>query len=247
MRDNSPNPTNPRRFPQIKICGLTDPEQAAACARMGADAIGLVFHPPSPRNLSMDRAARITAALPAHVTAVGVFVDPPLELLLETITRCRLGAVQLHGAEPRALVDTLVQTHAVQVIKVLFAAKAPRMEDARHYRGASYLVECGRGAQPGGNALTWEWGAAAGFAAHHPTILAGGLNPDNVGSAITAALPDAVDVSSGLEAAPGRKDLDKAARFIAAVHQTANLYHGQGGRPRVIFGGSRTPAQNQLP
>jgi phosphoribosylanthranilate isomerase len=233
MRHN--DSPNQRRFPQIKICGLTDPGQAAACAQMGADAIGLVFHPPSPRNLSMDRATRITAALPAHVTAVGVFVDPPLELLLETITRCRLSAVQLHGAEPGALVDTLVQTHAVQVIKVLFAARAPRMEDAPHYRVTGYLVECGRGAQPGGNALTWEWGAAAGFAGRHPTILAGGLNPDNVGSAIAAALPDAVDVSSGLEAAPGRKDLDKIARFIAAVHQTANLYHGHPDRPRVVF------------
>ena len=79
MSDN--DSPNRRRFPQIKICGLTDPGQAAACARMGADAIGLVFHPPSPRNLSMQRAARITAVLPAHVTAVGVFVDPSLELL----------------------------------------------------------------------------------------------------------------------------------------------------------------------
>jgi phosphoribosylanthranilate isomerase len=166
MRHN--DSPNQRRFPQIKICGLTDPGQAAACAQMGADAIGLVFHPPSPRNLSMDRATRITAALPAHVTAVGVFVDPPLELLLETITRCRLSAVQLHGAEPGALVDTLVQTHAVQVIKVLFAARAPRMEDAPHYRVTGYLVECGRGAQPGGNALTWEWGAAAGLCRSSP-------------------------------------------------------------------------------
>lgn len=225
----------PKAFPQIKVCGLTDPDEAAACAALGADAIGLVFHPPSPRYVTVRQAARIAAALPQGVPAVGVFVDPTWEAVSEAVAQCRLGAVQLHGAEPRAFIDRLRGTHAVRVIKVLFAARVPRLEDAGRYSVAAYLVECGRGVRPGGNALTWEWGVAAEFAQVYPTVLAGGLDPENVARAIGAALPDAVDASSGLEAGPGRKDLDKVARFVAAVRQTAPLYSARSRKLNPIF------------
>lgn len=210
--------------PRIKICGLTDPAQAAACAAAGADAIGLIFHPPSPRYVTLDQAAAIADALPPTVPAVGVFVNVGWEQLAATVRYCRLGAVQLHGNEPQSLVERLQDSFDVVVIKALFAAKKPRLTDADRYRASAYLVECGRGVQPGGNALTWEWGAAADLARRHPTVLAGGLDADNVARAVADALPDAVDVSSGVEAAPGRKDPAKVARFIAAVRQTGPLY-----------------------
>ncbi len=221
--------------PQIKICGLTDPDEAVACARLGADAIGLVFYPPSPRHLEMARAAEVAAALPSRVVAAGVFVDPDWELLTQAVDRCHLGVVQLHGHESPDFAARVRKKLGVTVWKGLFVAKAPYLTEADTYDVDAYLVECGKGLLPGGNAMVWNWGAAADFARAYPTVLAGGLDPDNVGRAIRAALPDAVDASSGLEARPGRKDLEKVARYIDAVKQTAAFYREQGGSPRSVF------------
>ena len=232
--NTSANP-NEKRSPQIKICGLTDPEEAAACARLGADAIGLVFYPPSPRNLEMVRAAEVAAALPSHVVAAGVFVDPEWDLLVQAVDRCRLGVVQLHGDESPEFALRVREQLNITVWKALFATKAPSMSAAESYLVDAFLVECGKGPLPGGNAMVWDWGAAADFVRSYPTVLAGGLDPDNVGQAIRAALPDAVDASSGLEARPGRKDLKKVARYIDAVKQTASYYRAQGASPRPLF------------
>ena len=221
--------------PQIKICGLTIPEEAAACATAGADAIGLVFYPPSPRNISLNQAAAITTVLPAHVCPVGVFVDPTWAMLSEAIAHCGLRAVQLHGNEPQALIDQVQAHYGVKVIKGLFAVRAPRMEDAGLYSVSAFLVECGRGDQPGGNALSWNWAAAADFSRAHSMVLAGGLTPDNVAEAIAAARPDAVDASSGLESAPGRKDLGKVERFIAAVRKSRTFGEQVNIRTEPIF------------
>ncbi len=210
--------------PQIKVCGLTKPDEAKTCADLGANAIGLVFYPASPRNVSVEQARAITSVLPSHVSAVGVFVNPTLEMLTQTITRCRLSAVQLHGVESPDYIADLSRATDAGIIKALFTAKAPGLADAGDYTVAGYLVECGRGHLPGGNALTWNWAIAEEFARHYPLILAGGLGPENVTAAIAACLPDAVDASSGLEAGPGRKDLDKVERFIHQVHQTHALY-----------------------
>ena len=217
--------------PQVKVCGLTVPAEAAACARLGADAIGLVFFPPSPRNVSLEQASAVSAALPADVARVGVFVDPDWDFLMEAIREGGLTGVQLHGAEPPDIVARLVSKGTVKVYKALFASKLPGMDQAPSYNPAAFLVECGQGVLPGGNAKTWDWGAAEPFARQYPTILAGGLSPDNAAEAIAAALPAAVDASSGLEAAPGRKDLAKVARFIEAVRHTSGLYAAVG---RVI-------------
>jgi phosphoribosylanthranilate isomerase len=224
-----------RCYPQIKICGLTIPEEAAACAALGAHAIGLVFYPPSPRHVTIEQAAAITAALPSHVCAVGVFVDPEWEMLGRAITQGRLGAVQLHGNEPQELIDRVREHFGVTVIKSLFAARAPRVDDAARYAVPAFLVECGRGALPGGNALAWDWGAAADFARMYPTVLAGGLAPDNVAEAIIAVRPAAVDASSGLETCPGRKDSVQVERFITAVRRTENHYTESGIRMKNIF------------
>lgn len=224
-----------RSFPFIKICGLTVAEEAAECGRLGADVVGLVFFPPSPRHVEMDQAADIAAALPAHVLSAGVFVDPDWELLEKAVARCRLGIVQLHGNESPDFVTRVRRELRLIVWKGLFADKSPLMSAAGIYRPDAYLVECGKGPLPGGNAMVWDWGSAAGFIRSHPTILAGGLDPDNVGQAIQAALPDAVDASSGLEAGPGRKDVNKVKRYIDAVKRTAPCYRKEKGRPRPLF------------
>ncbi len=204
-------------IPQVKICGLTDVEQALTCAKMGANAIGLVFYPKSPRNLSDNQAKAICAALPSHVATVGVFVNESFEFIMAKVRYCGLKAVQLHGIETPELVSRLVQEN-IMVIKGLFAEKEPSLDQAEQYPDASaFLIECGKGKLPGGNAKAWNWRLAGGLKTGCPMILAGGLTPDNVSHAIAAALPDAVDVSSGVESVPGQKDIAKVEAFMDAV------------------------------
>lgn len=213
---------------QVKICGLTRPDEAAACAAMGADAIGLIFHPPSPRYLDDATAAAVTGVVPGNVAKIGVFVDAPPETILDKARRCGLTGIQLHGNEPPAAVWRL-RAAGLIVIKALFAARAPGLEAAGDYAPDAFLVECGRGRLPGGNAEVWNWAEARGISASVPLVLAGGLNPENVAQAIAAAAPDAVDVSSGVEKAPGRKDMDRVTAFIHAVRLA-----GAGRRRRVF-------------
>jgi phosphoribosylanthranilate isomerase len=205
-----------KRCPQIKICGLTRIEHAAACAEFGADALGFIFYAKSPRHLSREKAAEIIHNIQAPIATVGVFVNETFETIMEHVEFCGLTAVQLHGHESPKLVNRL-RSENIRVIKALFSEKAPSMEEVRKYDADAYLVECGKGILPGGNALTWNWGDAKPFGEKYPLILAGGLSADNIVSAVTAALPEAVDVSSGVEISPGIKDIEKIQKFIHAV------------------------------
>ncbi len=201
---------------QIKICGLTSVDEALACAGLGADAIGLVFYYKSPRNLDDELAGEICSALGDEVTKVGVFVDRDYEWMMRKVHYCGLDAVQLHGQESPEIVSRILK-EGVRVIKGLFIHREPRLFSAKNYPAGGFLVECGGGKLPGGNAMEWDWGMARDFGLKHPLVLAGGLDPENVNAAITAAAPDAVDVSSGVEFEPGRKDLAKVERFIKAA------------------------------
>ena len=201
---------------QVKICGLTRVDEAVACAAAGAHAIGLVFYPRSRRCISAETAREIRRALPPAVACVGVFVDAPPETVLQIARTAALDAVQLHGCEPPEVVEQL-RREGLFVIKALFAERAPAFEDAPRYCASAFLVECGQGALPGGNALAWDWSAASGIGLESALILAGGLTPLNAGQAICAASPDALDVSSGVETAPGRKDIRKVEAFIRAA------------------------------
>ena len=205
--------------PQVKICGLTEVAEAVACADLGASAIGCVFYPPSPRHLTEERAGEICRSLPSGVCGVGVFVNEGYESIMNKVERCGLKAVQLHGREPADLVDRLVR-QGIMVIKALFLNGTPSIGDAQAYGPSAYLVECAGGPLPGGNAMQWDWAAARGLSERGPFLLAGGLDADNAPRAIQAAWPDALDVSSGVELKPGRKDLNKVKRFIDAVLQT---------------------------
>jgi phosphoribosylanthranilate isomerase len=202
--------------PQVKVCGLTSVEEAVGCADLGANAIGCVFFPKSPRHLSEIQAKEISMALPSEVKKVGVFVNESFPNIMHKVEFCRLNAVQLHGQESIELVSKLRKENLL-VIKALFIEGKPTLDEAEIYEASAFLVECGRGVLPGGNAIEWDWKKVKSFGGKYPMILAGGLAPENISHAVSVSMPDAVDVSSGVESAPGQKDLGKVKSFLKAV------------------------------
>jgi phosphoribosylanthranilate isomerase len=212
-----PENSESRLFPpQIKICGLTRVEEAVACASLDVDALGFVFYPKSPRAVTIARVREIAAALPSSVCRIGVFVDESYETIITIARASRLHAVQLHGHESAELVKKL-RAAGLTVIKTLFIVREPFLTRARHFPAAKFLVECGAGPLPGGNARAWDFSLLETFGKKNPLILAGGLTIDNVSEAVLSCRPDAVDISSGVEFCPGRKDLKKVKSFIQAV------------------------------
>lgn len=208
--------------PQVKICGITQVEHAVACAELGADAVGCIFFPKSPRHLTDERARDIVSALPDHVKATGVFVNASFDDIMKRVERCGLHAVQLHGQESPDLVRLLTK-EGVLVIKALFTGGRPALTAASTYPADAFLVECAGGPLPGGNALDWDWASVRHFGAQYPLLLAGGLSAGNICEAVEAALPDGVDVSSGVESHPGQKDIEKIKSFFRAMeHCTVN-------------------------
>jgi len=199
--------------PQVKICGLTRVEEAKACAALGAAAVGCVFFPASPRYVEDDQARAICLALPRHVRSVGVFVDESFSRIMGRVKHCRLQAIQLHGRESPQLASRLA-AEGLLVIKALWIDGYPSLENAAGYPAAAFLVEGRRGKLPGGNAIEWNWRAAAGLDKNFPLIVAGGLTPENVMQAAEQSGAWALDVSSGVESSPGCKDLDRVREFL---------------------------------
>lgn len=203
--------------PLVKVCGLTQVDNALACESAGADLIGLVFFPKSPRHLRIPQAKAITAAL--TVPACGVFVNESYDTIMKTAEACDLKAAQLHGQEPPDLAHSL-SAQGLLVIKAFFAARKPDLAQVKAYpRLDFFLAEYGKGILPGGNAEVWDYSLVSGSSDLPPLMLAGGLSPANVRQAVAQASPRAVDASSSLEAAPGIKDLEKVRAFIAAAKQ----------------------------
>ena len=205
---------------QIKICGLTKVAQATECVSLGADAIGLVFYPKSPRFVSDSLARSITDEISSEARPTGVFVDETYDTVMQKVEKCKLAGVQLHGRENAGLVEQLKRS-GLTVIKALFQQKEPLLNSSGDYDPSAFILECGTGKLPGGNAEAWNWSTAAAFERKVPVILAGGLSVESVGQAITAGRPDAVDVSSGVEAAPGEKDLERVKAFVKAVKRAS--------------------------
>ena len=216
--------TKRQTIPQVKICGITRVQDALRCAEFGADAIGCVFYPKSPRHLSLDLARDICASVPDHVKTVGVFVDETFSHIMRHVEYCRLASVQLHGREGPELVRRLRAAN-IHVIKALFVDGNPTVDDASKYPASAFLLESGLGKLPGGNAREWDWKSAKNFAEKYPLILAGGLDPYNVATAVRMSNPCAVDVSSGVESSPGQKDFDKVAAFMKAVSDCGLTKH----------------------
>lgn len=205
---------------EIKICGLTRPDEAAAVAAAGADAIGLVFHPASPRHLDPARAREIVDALPRGFPAVGVFADTPADDVARTADRAGVRIVQLHGSENEDALGFLA-ARGFHVVKTLKGTGPELLRAARALPAAcGVLIECGAGPLPGGNGEAWNWADAAVLAPLRPFALAGGLTPDNAPAAAAAARASAVDASSGVEDAPGRKNLEKCAHLVNNVRRT---------------------------
>ena len=204
--------------PQIKICGLTRKDEAVACAALGADAIGFVFYAKSPRFVTMELARDIASVLPAQISRVGVFVDESFASIVQAVQFVGLQAIQLHGAEPPVLVEKL-KSRGIWIIKTLFTSRKPFTNQAPNYPANAFLVESGLGSLPGGNARSWDYSQLKGFTREIPLILAGGLSCGNISAAIQQCQPDAIDLSSGVEISPGRKDLSRVKSIIQVVQQ----------------------------
>jgi phosphoribosylanthranilate isomerase len=216
MNKENMKPQKSTQRPQVKICGINRVEHAVVCAELGADAIGCIFFPKSPRHLTDNQARDIVSTLPCHVKATGVFVNPTFNDVIRKVEYCGLNAIQLHGQESPDLVSRL-SGEGLPVIKALFMGGDPPLTAASQFDAAAFLVECAGGPLPGGNALDWDWSSVRDFGEQYPLVLAGGLSADNICRAVEAALPDVVDVSSGVEASPGRKDTEKIKSFFKAI------------------------------
>lgn len=203
----------------VKICGITNLEDALRAAALGADLLGFVFHPPSPRCVAPETAREISAAVRREapsVRTVGVFVDLPPETVRAIAAQCGLDCVQLHGSEPPATAAYLTDA-GFEVFKAFRVRDGSELDGLDRYRVAAYLLDAYSPALPGGTGRAFDWGIAARAKEHGRIILAGGLTPNNVAAAIRVVRPWGVDVSSGVETAPGRKDHAKMERFIAAA------------------------------
>lgn len=193
----------------VKICGITRVTDALHAVEQGATAIGFVLWPRSPRGITADRVARISVELPSHVMRVGVFVNESVESIRSIAERAHLTAIQLHGDEPPAYAEALEWPvfRAVSVTDLNDASQAWAPE-------IPLLVDNIDPVRRGGTGAVIDWSQAAAVAQTRRVVLAGGLTADNVASAIRAVRPFGVDVSSGVEASPGVKDLDKVTQFI---------------------------------
>lgn len=202
---------------QVKICGLTRADEAFACAEAGADAIGLVFYPPSPRFVNLEQATNIRKALPTHVIPVGVFVDLPVENMILIASEVGFNTIQLHGNETPFTIRIL-KNEGFQVIKAVRSSGVDLLRDKEEFAYADHLlVEASRGDLPGGNGAAWNWAEASILSPHRPFLLAGGLNAENLTKAITESKASAVDLSSGAESTPGRKDISKVITILSTV------------------------------
>lgn len=200
-----------RRPVRIKVCGLTRPEDAAAAQDAGVDAVGLMFAPHSRRLVTLEQAETVVAALAPFVTRVGVFVDAPIAEVEAAIARLRLDAVQLHGAESEEYAAALRRR-----VKVIRAFAFASFTSPQAYRGTEHDALMLDGQVPG-SGVPFDWEAASAWAGRPGLIVAGGLDAANVGAAVRSLEPFAVDVSTGVETAPGIKSAELIAGFVAAA------------------------------
>ncbi len=193
----------------VKVCGITNREDALFAVAMGADAVGLIFAEGSPRQVTPDAAAAIVRELPPGTLAIGVFRDERPERILEIVDHARLGGVQLHGHETPA--EAAVVRRRVPFLVQAFGADDPRLDRIDDYDVDAVLLD----SSTPGSGVAFDWKLAERFVPGRRVILAGGLTPDNVGQAVAQVRPWGVDVASGVEASPGRKDPVKVRHFVA--------------------------------
>lgn len=207
----------------VKICGLSEAEHVDAAVDAGAGLTGFVFFPPSPRNIAISDAARLTARVPEGVRKVALTVDAEDDFLNAITHGAGIDMLQLHGSETVERVNHIKAAYGLQVIKALPVSDAGDIAAARAYEGsADMLLFDARppkdATRPGGNAESFDWTLLQGGSFSVPWFLAGGLDPENVARALQITGAPMVDVSSGVEEAPGRKSTQKIRDFIAAVN-----------------------------
>lgn len=195
---------------RIKICGITNIEDALAAVEAGADALGFVFYNKSPRNISPDQAAALIRRLPPFVQTVGLFVNEELAVVNGIADRCGLDIVQLHGDETPEYCSGVRR----RLIKAFRVKDETCLDLINGYDVAACLLDAWSPTAYGGTGKTFNWEIAAAAAASKRIILAGGLTPENVAAAVRAVRPYAVDVSSGVESAPGIKDPEKMRSLV---------------------------------
>lgn len=216
------------RRTRIKICGITRVQDALHAATCGADALGFMFYPPSPRAISPTRARSIIQKLPPFVTSVGLFVNEQSQLVLNTMKESGCQLLQLHGNEGQIYCETL----ATPYLKGIRVGASVRHDDllelATQFSSAqALLLDSHVDGLFGGSGVTFVWGSIP-HALRPRIVLSGGLTPENVGEAVRQIRPWGVDVSSGVESAKGIKDPDRVRRFIDAVQQAdAEIYENE--------------------
>ena len=200
---------------KVKVCGTTRLKDALLAVECGADAIGFIFYKKSPRAVTVTTAKAICAKLPPFVNRVGVFVNETAEKINRIAERCGLDAVQLHGDESPALCKKI----KCRVIKAVRVKDAASLKSLSRYEVDGFLLDTYKEDQWGGTGKVFDWELATRANKYGPVIIAGGLNPRNVKAAIQKVQPYGVDVSSGVEQAPGKKDPKKVKSFLKAVRQ----------------------------
>ncbi|MCU0306589.1 MAG: phosphoribosylanthranilate isomerase [Thermoleophilia bacterium] len=199
---------------RVKVCGLTRPEDALACARAGAWAIGVVLSPVGPRHVDLARGAEVMSAVPAGVARVGVFVDATPAVVRDAAARCRLTHAQVHGEMDPCEVRRVADVAVIQAVAVDGHAARAR---ARASLADLVLLDAAVPGRHGGTGTRFDWSLLEDEPVGRPFALAGGLTPEVVGDAVRRLRPLFVDVASGVESAPGVKDLSRVRAFIAAA------------------------------
>jgi phosphoribosylanthranilate isomerase len=206
---------------RVKICGVTNLDDAAEAVRLGAWAIGLIHYEGSPRACEPAEAARIGAAFRRKCEVVGVFVNPELEEIDKAVENAGLTMVQLNGEEGTAFCAETARRTGVKVIKAIHVASAADVHGAEAFRTDFHLFDRRGKGLWGGTGESFDWELLREHRSQVPAIVAGGLRPDNVAEAIEVTHPHAVDVASGVEAEPGRKDHGTMAAFFEAAREVA--------------------------
>jgi phosphoribosylanthranilate isomerase len=202
---------------RVKFCGITDLDDAAEAVRLGAWAIGLIYYAESPRAVKGAEAVRIGAAFKRKCELVGVFVNPELDEVAKAVEDAGLTMVQLNGEEGPSFCSEVARRTGVKVIKAVHVSSAADIHAAETFRTDFHLFDKGARGLWGGSGESFDWGLLGERRSQVPAILAGGLRPDNVAEAIAIAHPYAVDVASGVETEPGRKDHAAMTAFFEAA------------------------------
>jgi phosphoribosylanthranilate isomerase len=199
---------------KVKICGITNLRDGMAAAEAGADALGLMFYDQSPRHISVEAASGLASQLPQFVLRVGVFVNAPEDLVIRAIRECGLNLLQFHGDESPGY----CLQFGLMSMKAFRVQDAASLQAVRNYHTDAWLLDAYSPGKLGGTGETFNWDLALEAQAWgRPIFLAGGLTPENVAEAVRRARPYGVDVSGGVEAAPGKKDHAKVRAFIKAA------------------------------